>query len=145
LRDTAGVSKANVEIVRRLFEAADKGDAATVFSLYDPEVEFDSTRSPLPRIVGGAVSVYRGHAGLRRFFQERSEHMDGIEDTCEELIDAGEEVVSVVTTRGRGRASGAEVTGPSYAAVWTIREGRILRVVWLPSREEALEFVGVSD
>jgi ketosteroid isomerase-like protein len=71
--------------------------------------------------------------------------MEDIEDTCEELIDAGESVVSVVTTRGRGRASGAEVTGPSYAAVWTIREGRILRVVWLSSRAEALELVGLPD
>jgi ketosteroid isomerase-like protein len=139
------MSEANVEIVRRLFEAADKDDARTVFSLYDPEVEFDSTRSPLPRLVGGAASVYRGHEGLRRFFQARNEHMEDIKDTCEELIAAGEEVVSVVTTRGRGRASGAEVTGPSYAAVWTIREGRILRVVWLPSRAEALELVGLPD
>jgi ketosteroid isomerase-like protein len=71
--------------------------------------------------------------------------MEDIEDTCEELIDAGEAVVSVVTTRGRGRSSGAEVTSPSYAAVWTIREGRILRVVWLPSRAEALELVGLPD
>ncbi|MDX6615459.1 MAG: SnoaL-like domain [Solirubrobacterales bacterium] len=139
------MSEANVEIVRRLFVAADEGDAATVFSLYDPEVEFDSTRSPLPRLVGGAASVYGGHEGLRRFFRERSEHMEDIEDTCEELIDAGEAVVSVVTTRGRGRSSGAEVTSPSYAAVWTIREGRILRVVWLPSRAEALELVGLPD
>jgi ketosteroid isomerase-like protein len=138
------MSQENVEIVRRLFDAASRGDATTVFSMYDQEVEFDSTRSPLPRLVGGG-SVYVGHEGLRRFFRERSEHMEEIKDNCDELIEAGEDVVSVVTTRARGRASGVEVAGPSYAAIWTLRDGKIVRVVWFPTREEAVEAAGVSE
>jgi ketosteroid isomerase-like protein len=62
----------------------------------------------------------------------------------EELIDAGDRVVSVGTTRGRGRASGADVVW-KHAGVWTIRDGKIVRVVWFNAREEALEAVGLRE
>ena len=138
------MSQENVEIVRQVFDAAARGDTATVLRLYAPTVEFDSTRSPFPNLVGEG-RVYRGHVDLRTFFQERSEHMEALTDDCEELIDAGDQVVSVVVTRGRGRRSEVEVTSPRYAAVWTIQNGKIVRVVWLPTRAEALEAVGLRE
>jgi hypothetical protein len=46
----------------------------------------------------------------------------------DELIDAGEDVVVVVSARARGRASGAKVEGFTGAGVWTIRDGKIIRV-----------------
>ena len=73
------------------------------------------------------------------------EAWERIEYDFEELIDApGERVISVVTRRARGRASGAEVELP-LAHVWTIRNEKVVRVVWFPSREEALEAVGLRD
>lgn len=138
------MSEENVQLVRTLFSAAAQGDTATVFSIYDEDVEFDITRSPLPRLVGG-TAVWRGHEGLRAFFQERSEQVDEIEDVCDELIDAGDQVVSLVTTRARGRASGVEVDSPQYAAVWTVRDGKVIRVVWLATREEALDAAGLAE
>jgi ketosteroid isomerase-like protein len=62
----------------------------------------------------------------------------------DELIDAGERVISVVTRHGRGRASGAEVDWP-LALVWTIRKGKVIRVVWFPTRAEALEAAGLRE
>jgi ketosteroid isomerase-like protein len=63
----------------------------------------------------------------------------------EELIDAGERVISVKTTRGRGLASGA-VVELHQCGIWTIRAGRIVRVEWLAAtREEALEAAGLSE
>jgi ketosteroid isomerase-like protein len=66
------------------------------------------------------------------------------EDEVEERIDVGEHVIAVVKLRGRGRSSGAEVE-TSYAGVWTIRDGRVVRVLWLPSRADALEAVGLRE
>jgi ketosteroid isomerase-like protein len=63
------------------------------------------------------------------------------EDHCDELIDAGEHVISVVTRRGRGRASSVEVE-TRRAGVWTVRAGKVVRTVWFQSVEEALDFVG---
>jgi ketosteroid isomerase-like protein len=64
----------------------------------------------------------------------------------EELIDAGERVISVETTRGRGLASGA-VVEVHQCGIWTIRTGKIVRVEWLDAtREEALdEAAGLSE
>ena len=137
------MSEENVEIVRRVYDAVSRGDTETVLAAYDPDVETEFSRSPFAGVL--KRSVYRGHEGLRSFFRERyQEAWADIEDTCEELIDAGENVISVVNTRGRGRASGAEVERTHYG-VWTIQQGRIVRVVWLGTRTEALEAAGLSE
>jgi ketosteroid isomerase-like protein len=132
----------NVEVVRRVYEAAARRDAATVLALYDPEVELDNTRL---QIVGGAGGIYHGHDGLRDFFREWHEAWESVEYDYDELIDAGDEqVIALVTRRGRGRASGADVE-LRVALVWTLRDGKIIRVVWFPTREEALEAAGLTD
>jgi ketosteroid isomerase-like protein len=61
----------------------------------------------------------------------------------EELIDAGEHVISLLVYRGRGRVSGAEVEMP-VAIVETFRDGKIVRVVWFLRREDAFEAAGLS-
>jgi ketosteroid isomerase-like protein len=130
-----------VEIVRRVYEAAARRDAATVFALYDPEVELDPSRW-LEGAMGGGV--FRGHEGLRSFFREWHEAWENVEYDFDELIAAGEQVISVVTRHGRGRSSRAEVARPG-ALVWTLREGKVVRVVWFLSVEEALEAAGPSE
>jgi ketosteroid isomerase-like protein len=92
-----------------------------------------------------AEPIWRGHAGLRKFFRDYYETWDELEDTIEELIDAGDRVVSVVTTRARGRSSGIDVEWKGHAAVWTIRDGRIAQVTWFSDRDQALEAVGLSE
>jgi ketosteroid isomerase-like protein len=50
------MSQANVEIVRRVYEAVARGDAETVYSLYDPDVTWDATRGThLGGLVGAGV------------------------------------------------------------------------------------------
>ena len=136
------MSQENVEIVRRVYDAAARRDAATVLDLYDPEVELDLSRLQVVGFMG--QDVYRGHQGLRTFFREWHEAWENIEYDYDELIDAGEEVISVATRRGRGRVSGAEVE-LAVALVWTIREGRVVRVAWFRSRAEALEAAGLQE
>jgi hypothetical protein len=60
------MSQENVEIVRRVYDAAARRDAETVLALYDSEVELDATRIGLNL----AFDVYHGHDGLRRLFAE---------------------------------------------------------------------------
>jgi ketosteroid isomerase-like protein len=137
------MSEENVEVVRRVYDAVARGDTATVLALYHPEVEFDFSRSPQGRL-GLMKRVYRGHQGVRDWVRDRYEEWDTIEDDLEELIDAGEHVISVVTHRGRGRASGVLVD-MSGAGVWSIREGKVVRAVWFHTREAALEAAGLSE
>jgi len=134
------MSEENVEIVRQVYEAANQHDAERIFALYDPDVELDASRLEAVWITG----VYRGHEGLRAFFREWNEAWEGIDYSYEELIDAGDQVVSIVTRHGRGRASGVEVERP-FALVWTVRDGKVVQVVWFLVRSDALEAAGLSE
>ena len=136
------MSQANVEIVRRVYEAVARDDSKAVLALYDPGVETDWSRLPESGLSGQAVT-FRGHDGLRSLHRVWNEAWSSAEDHCDELIDAGEQVVSVVTRRGRGRTSGVEVQ-TRRAGVWTIREGRVVRTVWFASVSEALKAVGLE-
>lgn len=136
------MSEANVDTVRRLYEAASRRDVATVLDIYDQAVELDASRVEIVGVTG--EGVYRGHDGLRRFFREWHEAWETIDYSFEELIDAGDnEVVSVVTRRARGRASGADVRW-ALALVWTLRNGKVARLAWFPTRADALEAAGAS-
>jgi len=136
------MSRENVELVRQVYEAVARRESASVLALYDSEVEWDGSRLPEASLDG--ESVTRGHYGLRKSTRDWANAWESFEDECEELIDAGEHVISVVTRRGRGRASGAEMS-TLRAGVWTIREGKVARVVWFPTRDEALEAVGLRE
>ena len=139
------MSQENVEIVRRVYDAAARRDAATVLALYDPDIELDACQLGVAGIAGGNEAVYRGHDGLRRFFRGWHEAWTNVAYDFEELIDAGDEhVIAVVTRHARGRASGVEVERP-FALVWTLRGGKVARVVWFLSRGEALEAVGLPE
>ena len=132
-----------MEIVRRVYEAAARRDSDAVLALYHPEVEWvPGGDHPL----GGMIGEARGSEGLRRWMREWHQMWEEYEDTLEELIAAeGEKVVSVSTMRGRGRGSGVSVESTSNAGVWTIRDGRIIRVEWFGTREQALEAAGLSE
>lgn len=135
------MSQESVKLVRRLFEAGYRRDSATALALYDPAVVWDVSR------LGGAdfgAGVFHGHDGLRDWFREWYAAWEDIGNHLDGLMDAGESVVSVHTQRGRGRTSGVQVELEQYA-VWTIRDGRIARVVWFPTRDEALKAVGLEE
>ncbi len=135
------MSQENVEIVRRVYEAVARHDSAEVLALYDPEVEWDFSRSPVGDVMGR--QFYRGHEGLREWWRDWREAWENYEDNCTELIAVGTYVISVVKSRGRGRTSGAQIDWAQYG-VWTIRNRRVVRVVWFRTRAEAFEAVAPS-
>ena len=133
----------NVEVVRRIYEAAARRDAPAVLALYDPEVEVDFTRAPLWGLT--QTGVFRGLENLQLFFREYYEAWENLDDSYDELFAVGEQVISVATVSGRGRASGLEIQLSDQAGLWTLRDGRVIRVVWFPTRAEALEAAGLRE
>jgi ketosteroid isomerase-like protein len=136
------MSQENLDVVRSLFDAVARRDTAAVRALYDPEVEWDNTRGPMQGLI--ERKVYRGYEGLRQWWREYREAWESSWDEAEDLIDAGDQVVSVQSSHARGRASGVTVLAHS-AAVWTIRQGKIVRVATFTTRAEALEAVGLRE
>src|SRR4029453_3615842 len=131
------MSQENVDVVGSLFDAVSRRDARTARALYDPEVEWDNTRGPVQGL--NERKVYRGYEAVRRWWQEYWEPWERVWDEVEELIDAGDQVISVQTTHARGAPSGFAVDLAHVAAVWTLRRGKIVRVALFTTRAEALE------
>ena len=82
--------------------------------------------------------------GVRSWMLDLYSAWEKMDLNCEELIDAGEQVIAVLSARGRGKASGIELEYHP-AGVWTVRQGKIVRVVWFPTREEALDAVELRE
>ena len=137
------MSRENVELVRGVIAANDRGDVARVFDAYDPAIEWHVAR--VAADIGDFEAVYRGHDGVRAFWRQWLSAWEAVAFEYEEFIDAGPNVVTILTQRMRGRTSGVELEWTSYAQVWTIREGQVTRVEFFPTRVEAVEACGVED
>jgi ketosteroid isomerase-like protein len=135
------MSRENVDVVRRVFQAGIRRDSAAAFSLYDRSLVWDVSRLEGVDFEGG---VYHGHDGLRRWFQGWLAAWESVRNDLEDVIDAGDAVVTFTTQRSRGKTSGVEVELKQYA-VWTVEGGKVTRVVWFQTRGEALEAVGLSE
>ncbi len=87
----------------------------------------------------------RGLDGLLRTWREWLEPWEEYWTEVEEFVDAGQDhVLVLVRDRGRQRGSDAKVELLA-ASVWTLRDGKIARIEFHTSREEALEAAGISE
>ena len=132
------MSRQNVETVRAMFDAFNRGDMRGFLDMCDPDIEWDlSTRLIDPE-------TYHGHEGVERFFeQQRETWEEAPRMEAEDLLEAGDRVVAFVRVHGRGRGSGAAVDA-RIAQVWTIRGGRATRLQYYGDRAEALRAVGLG-
>jgi len=137
------MSKENVEIVRRAFDQAGRRDVS-VMDVYDPEVEMDFSDSPFADFMRTAGRL-RGRGEIQSAFGDWYDVFQGLETDVDELIDADEHVIVVFTYRGKGRTSGVEVAFKHMAGLWMFRDGKVVRVAWLRTREKALEAAGLSE
>jgi uncharacterized protein len=136
------MSQENVESVRRMYDAWLAGDFSTVFATLDESIELN----PDPEAAWvGIGEVYRGHDGIRSYMGSVYEAFDEYRPEVEQLIDAGDQVLTLAIEHGRGRGSGAEVEAHKTAHLWTLRDGKAIRLDLYLNRDEALKAVGLSD
>jgi ketosteroid isomerase-like protein len=133
------MSQENVELVERLLEVYNERSFAENVDLIDPGIVWDMSRVEMP----DAVS-YSGPSEFRTFIEGWEEGFASEYLEAKEIFDAGDRVVVVIHHHGRGRTSGIEVD-QHYAMVWTLRGGRAVRMEMYPTREEALEVVGLFE
>lgn len=131
------MSKENVEIVRAVYEAINRGDVDAWLKHCAPDCEFDGSR-----LVGPVHGTY-GLDQIRPVLEEFEEPWESFRVQPDELIDAGGDVVASVTGSFQGR-DGIQVRTRT-AFVWTIRDGAIARVCFYQDRQDALEAVGLRE
>ena len=133
------MSQENVEVVREVFAAINRGDRETAFGFADPEIVVDATR----RVFN--PTTYVGTHGIRAWAADMDEVWDDFRAEVIEFIDAGDSVVVVLRLHGKGTGSGVEVE-QSVAGIWTVRNRRIVRVqIGYTDVDEALETAGLSE
>jgi ketosteroid isomerase-like protein len=114
----------NMEALERALDAYNRGDIDALVQELDPEVEWHP--AILARFAGDAT-VYRGHDGVRKLFQEIQEAFADRHFEITEIRDLGERGVAIGHWRMRGRESGAATESP-LAFLIDVRDGKALRV-----------------
>jgi ketosteroid isomerase-like protein len=131
------MSEANLELVRRAFDALNRRDLEGFLAGTDPDVVTDWSRAKGPE-----RGTFRGQEQVARFLRSWWDAFDESLIVVDELIDAGDQVVSAFHGRQRGRGSGAVVEGPGSLLVWSFRDGVIVSATLYQQRDEALSAVG---
>jgi ketosteroid isomerase-like protein len=144
------LSEENVEVVRRALafwegfgehiepdEIADLMPDSALQEFLDPEAE-------LIPVAQGLLSGnrYEGYQGIRSFWVDFFSAWDEFRTETRKLVDAGDQIVSVM--RMKGRMHELEVD-EIWSQLWTVRNGRIVRVQAFASADSGLEAAGLSE
>ena len=129
------MSQENVDVVLELHAAVIGGDLDGLLSASHPKAEY---RAAIQQAIEGEGSVFRGHAGISRWFRELHDLYEDLTSEVLEVRDLGDRVVVAFVVRGRGAGSGVTLE-QSLAQVVTVRQGKATEVRDYFSLEEALE------
>jgi ketosteroid isomerase-like protein len=127
----------NVEVVRRMYEARECGDAAGLLACFHPEVVLDARVRMDSGIVHG-----REEAG--RIIGEWVGAFDDWREQIHEIRDLGSEVFVVATQRGRAKGSGVEVE-TRYALLYAVEGEQITRMALFDGEAEALAAAAAQE
>jgi len=131
------MSKESVKLVELAHEYLNAGDIDALIELCDADFELDmSARTLNPEI-------YRGHAGIRRFYDEVSEVWDEFRWEPQRFVEADAKVVVLLHSHGRGKGSGLEMARDA-AMVWTVADHRPVSVRFYVDQTEALSAAGLA-
>jgi ketosteroid isomerase-like protein len=138
------MSEENVETVRRAYEEfSQQGpDEALIHAFFAPDIVFDVSPASIP-----GLGTYRGYEEVLSFFDDwfGAFPFEEWEQEVEEIIDCGgDRVLALARQRGRGSGSGASAD-LEFAQLYTLRDGKFVRVDTHVDHKRALEAAGLSD
>jgi ketosteroid isomerase-like protein len=122
----------------RRLDALDPETMEAAFDFFDTEIEVhEDPRFP-------EAGVYRGLDAVGRYFRQFTESFDEFSLEAEDFIDLGEDrVLLLFTLRTRGKGSGATVEAqPGW--IYTIRNGKAIRIEAFLDRAEAFAVAGLA-
>jgi ketosteroid isomerase-like protein len=132
-----GMSEANVEMIRKAFEAWNAGDMDAVRDVYDPDVIMRAPPDwPEPGPFVGRDAV------MQQFIQAREAFSRDSVQVVSDFQTAGDRVI--VRTDWRGTGSGPQ-SDIEWTVVFTIRNGRVFHVEYFWDHSDALNAAGLSE
>jgi ketosteroid isomerase-like protein len=132
------MAQENVDLVRRMLDAFNRGDVNAVMASFDANCELHEPREMPDSPAGG----FRGHNGIREWMTNLRE-IAGVQFEPTSFTTSGDVVLCELAARGLGQASGAPVEWTTFA-VLRVRDGKIVRTQAFLGRDEAREAAGLS-
>jgi ketosteroid isomerase-like protein len=130
------MSLENVELVRKSVQAWIAGDTAAVFAVWHEEIEWTAPPEDPDQVdVVGSAAAGEAMAKWLATWEAYRYQLDDIIDAGLEVVQAGRQVMV---------ARGAEVSSEIFF-VWTIRDGRAVRVRMFYHRDQALQAAGLRE
>ena len=133
------MSQENVEIVRRIWEADRRRDVEAVHAAYAPDVVWEDNTG-----LWGDWGTARSPDGVRAAWGRWYEAFEDVEFEWDEVSDTADHVVVTYRSRARGRGSGVLVD-QAITLLWTLQDGKVVRIRSYSDRSEALEAAGLSE
>jgi ketosteroid isomerase-like protein len=130
---------ANVELVRSIFAAWERGDFSSA-EWADPEIEFVLTGG------GPRDGSWTGVAGMAEGFSGWLDAWEEYRAEAEEYTELDDERVLVfVHQSGRGKTSGLDLAQVQMGVVlFHVHDGRVTSLVLYPDRDRALADLGLA-
>lgn len=123
--------EADVEVVRGIIDALNRGDIDGMLARMAPDFEWKPLEaSPVAR-------VYRGREQVRRYVEDWRAAFDSLRLELQEPTEVGGHIVVVVHGHARGRASGVELE-TRFCQVWTLRRRTAVGMEEYATREQGL-------
>lgn len=128
------MAKPEIEAVRRMFDAFNRGDVEAVLEAFDPECVLNEPAEVPDRPTAG----FRGREGIRAWMRNLRD-TGGVQFEPRRFERRDEVILVELASRGRGQASGVPIPEWSTFAVIRLRDGKIARVDGFLDRDEAVE------
>jgi ketosteroid isomerase-like protein len=126
------VSAANVDLIRRIYDAWSREESARDYIAEDVEY------------VNPSYAIERGVRRGRRSFAAVRDTLADYRVRPIDYVDAGDDdVVVLAVFEASGTDSGVPLTG-EQGFIWTVRDGQAVRFRWFNSHREALNAAGVE-
>ena len=133
------MSRENVDLIYRAYDALTRHDIHAALELMHPEIEATS------RILEVEGAVYKGHSGMRELIEGIWSVFPNWESKVLEAREVSDDVVlATVRNRGKGAASGVEIDMTAWQVV-EFRDGKPILLRPYETEAEALEAVGLSE
>lgn len=123
----------NVELVRRLWTAFERGGIEAVLEIADPDVEWEP--------YGGGGVVYHGHDGLRAYMESRRARDEEADARLYSAFAKGDAVVARGEVRIKG-PHGIVTMQPGW--LYEFKDGKLIRFRGFPTQEAALRAAGLA-
>ncbi len=131
------MSRANLELMRRVAAGANKRDPSALHELLAPGI-FWNVKQTAPDLIG----TYHGISEVQDFFTRWVQAWEEWDWQYPEMQAIGDTVLARMRLWGRGRASGVESEHDIWQ-LWTFRGGKVIYYEDFASKQEALTAAGL--